>query len=113
MNCEASILLLSAFVLSFALAISLYTIGGRISPRSREERRRAGKNNTYACGEEPPPIKETRINCERFFIFAVFFMIFDVFAFMVAISYSAPAYLSVLYSLIAMMAVTLLIVRKA
>ena len=110
MDCETSILLLVAFILSFTLALTLYAIGDRISSRGRVKRE--GKTIPYACGEEPPSIKGTRMNYERFFIFTIFFMIFDVFAFMIAISYSAPKYLPVLYSLITMMAVIVLLVAR-
>ncbi|RLI38578.1 hypothetical protein DRO64_11585 [Candidatus Bathyarchaeota archaeon] len=110
MNDAASILLLVAFISSFALALSLYIIAGRISLRGVE--RRSERTIPYACGEDPPPTGETRINCERFFIFTISFMIFDVYAFMIAISYSAPIYLPMLYSLITMMAIILLLISE-
>ena len=110
MNDAASTLLLIAFISSFALALSLYIIAGRISPRGVEKR--SERTIPYACGEDPPPTGETRINCERFFIFTIFFMIFDVFAFMIAISYSAPIGLPMLYSLITMMAIILLLISE-
>ena len=98
-------------IVGLALLVSLFLLGaGReFSAKSPDTE---GKLAPYACGE-PIPAAKVRLNMENFFIYAVFFMIFDVFAFMVAISYSAPAYLSILYSLIAMMAVTLLIVERS
>ena len=110
MNDAASTLLLVAFISSFALALSLYIIAGRISHRGAE--RKSERTIPYACGEDPPPTGETRINCERFFIFTIFFMIFDVFAFMIAISYSAPIHLPILYSLITVIAIILLLISE-
>ena len=110
MNDAASMLLLVAFISSFALALSLYVIAGRISPKGVEKR--SERTIPYACGEDSPTIGETRINCESFFIFTIFFMIFDVFAFMIAISYSAPIYLPIIYSLITLMAIILLLISE-
>ena len=107
---DAASMLLVVFISSFALALSLYIIAGRISPRGMEKR--AERAVPYACGEDPPPTGETRINCERFFIFTIFFMIFDVFAFMIAISYSAPIHLPILYSLITVIAIILLLISE-
>ena len=110
MNDAASVLLLVAFTSSFALALLLYVIAGRISPKGVEKR--SERTVPYACGEDPPTIGDTRINCESFFIFTIFFMIFDVFAFMIAISYSAPTYLPIIYSLITLMAIILLLISE-
>jgi len=110
MNDAASVLLLVAFTSSFALALLLYVIAGRISPKGVEKR--SERTVPYACGEDPPTIGDTRINCESFFIFTIFFMIFDVFAFMIAISYSAPIYLPIIYSLITLMAIILLLISE-
>ena len=105
------ILLLTAFAISFSLGLLIYLIGGKISAKGRKKER--GKTISYACGEEPPPVGEVRLNLERFFIFAVYFLIFDVFAFLIAISSSAPWYLPTIYSLIVLMAVfTFLIMRR-
>ncbi len=105
------LLLLIVFTLSFLVGSLIYLIGGKISAKSKEKK--SEKNIPYACGEKPPPIKEVRINLERFFIFAVYFLIFDVFAFIIAISSSAPWHLPTIYSLVVLMAVfTFLISRR-
>jgi len=48
-----------------------------------------GKLAPYACGE-PVPATKVRINVENFFIYAVYFMIFDVLGFVLATTVSQP-----------------------
>jgi len=111
MEINALTLLLIAFTFSLLLGSMIYVIGGKISSKGREKER--GKTISYACGENPPRIKEVRINLERFFIFTVYFLIFDIFAFIIAISSSAQWYLPTIYSLIVLMAVlTFIILRR-
>ncbi|MCD6504720.1 NADH-quinone oxidoreductase subunit A, partial [Candidatus Bathyarchaeota archaeon] len=47
----------------------------------------AGKSAPYACGEDLPA-EELKVNLERFFVFAVYFLIFDVLAFILATSFA-------------------------
>jgi len=100
-------LLLIVFAFSFLSALAIYWVGGKISVKSKE------KSPPYACGESPPSMSDVRLNLERFFVFAVYFLIFDVFAFIIALSSSAAWYLPAIYSFIVLIAIlTLLIVRR-
>ncbi len=99
-----------ALATSFLIALLIYWIGGKISVKTKHTSRE--KTIPYACGEEPPKVGETRINLERFFIFAVYFLIFDVFAFLIATSWSIVRSYPLIYSIIILMAaLTPLIVR--
>jgi len=106
-----SFLLLAILAFSFLVALAIYWTGGKISAKSK--RKIEGKTVPYACGENPPPVNDVRINLERFFVFAVYFLIFDVFAFVIAVSSSAAWYLPTIYSIIVLMAALMfLIVRR-
>ena len=101
MYSDALTLLFVIFTLSFTLGLAIYVFGGRLSVKGGGEK--GAKSVPYACGENPP--EEARINLERFFVFAVYFLIFDVFAFMIAVSSSAYWILPLFYSLITLMAI--------
>jgi hypothetical protein len=110
MGNDSLFLLLAIFAFSFLIALIIYWVGSKVSAKGEKKCR--GKTVPYACGEEPPPIGEVRINLERLFVFAVYFMIFDVFAFLIAVSSSAVWYLPTIYSFVVLIAVlTFLIVR--
>jgi len=101
MYSDALALLFVIFILSFTLGLAIYVFGGRFSAKGGGEK--GAKSVPYACGENPP--EETRINLERFFVFTVFFLIFDVFAFIIAVSSSAYWIFPLFYSLITLMAI--------
>jgi len=103
MEGNSLILLFIAFTFSFLLGLLIYVIGGKLSIKIKGKE--GGKTIPYACGEEPPPVREVRINLERFFIFTVYFLIFDVFAFLISLSFSMPWHLPTIYSLIVLMAI--------
>ena len=107
---EPSLILLLSFAFSLLFALLIYWVGGKASARKQSNDE---KFVPYACGEEPPKVKEFRINLERFFIFTVHFLIFDVFAFLIAISWSAAWPYPLVYSIIVLLAVlTFLIARR-
>ncbi|RLG89561.1 hypothetical protein DRO34_07100 [Candidatus Bathyarchaeota archaeon] len=85
----------------------IYLIGGKSSARNTSKNT-DGKTAPYACGEEFPA-EELKVDLERFFVFAVFFLIFDVFAFIVATSFSAAGLLPIAYCLIVLTAVLMLL----
>jgi len=62
----------------------------------------------YACGEKLQG-RKIQINFERFFIYAVYFMVFDVLAFILATSMSFLGWLPVFYILIVIAAIIPLI----
>ena len=72
------------FIVSLGLSTLLYLIGAMISPKSKKTK---GKLSPYACGEELPPQK-FQVNVRSFFLYVTFFMIFDISAFLLAMSFS-------------------------
>jgi NADH:ubiquinone oxidoreductase subunit 3 (subunit A) len=75
-------------IMGLAIIVALFVLGvGReISPKSPDTE---GKLAPYACGE-PVPATKVRMNVENFFIYAVYFMIFDVMGFVLATTVSQP-----------------------
>lgn len=93
------------FLLSLLIALILYLIGGKVGARGEET---ADKVAPYACGEDLPP-RKLQIDVERFLVYAVYFLIFDILAFVLATSLNTPGIFPVLYSLIVLMAVVILL----
>lgn len=81
---------LSGFSIIIGLAILvgtiIYAYGKVLAPTSPDTE---GKLAPYACGEPIPP-KKVRLNVENFFIYAVYFMIFDVLGFVLATTVGRP-----------------------
>jgi NADH:ubiquinone oxidoreductase subunit 3 (subunit A) len=96
------------FVVSLVAALIIYWVGGRLAPKSVHDE---AKNAPYSCGEQPP-MKEAKLDLERFLTYAVYFLIFDVLAFVVMTSFYATDYLPVMYSLIVLIAVGMLIFAR-
>ena len=96
------------FGVSLAAALIIYRIGGRLSPKSDQNKE---KNASYSCGEQGP-VKEAKLDFERFLTFAVYFLIFDVLAFVTMTSFYATGFLPVVYSLIALVAVGMLVFAR-
>lgn len=97
--------LLLAFSLALVFSILLYLIGCIVAPKTKET---IGKLAPYTCGEEYPAIK-IRVNVERFFLYLTFFAIFDISAFMLAVSFSNLGFYPVIFgAIILIAAVTLL-----
>jgi NADH:ubiquinone oxidoreductase subunit 3 (subunit A) len=68
------------------VAFIIVTFGNGIAPKSPDTE---GKLASYACGEPVQPTK-VRVNAENFFIYAVYFMIFDVLGFVLATTFANP-----------------------
>jgi NADH:ubiquinone oxidoreductase subunit 3 (subunit A) len=100
--------LLLPLVFGFCVIImlSVYWFSGKVSAKSKGAS--AGKTAPYACGEDMPA-EELKMDLDRFFIFAVYFLIFDVLAFIVATSFSSIGLLPITYTLIVLMAVVMLL----
>jgi NADH:ubiquinone oxidoreductase subunit 3 (subunit A) len=96
------------FGVSLATALIIYWIGGRLAPRSEQNKE---KNAPYSCGEQGP-VKEAKLDLERFLTFAVYFLIFDVLAFVVMTSFYATDFLPVVYTLVVLTAVGMLIFAR-
>ncbi len=71
--------------LAFAaiITIALYLLGGKLAAKGKPS---PGKYKPYACGEDLPP-PEPKVNLMAFFWYILFFVVFDVVAFIVATSY--------------------------
>jgi len=100
-----------ALGLAALLTIMLYFVGGKLAAKGRAS---PGKYEPYACGEDLPP-PEPRVNLMAFFWYILFFVVFDVVAFIVATSYgvlgtTAPMLkvLPAVYLALAIMAVLVL-----
>lgn len=89
------------FVFLSALLVSsfLYIVGLKIAPKVKKTKRPSGKLAPYACGEDMPAMK-FQVNIQRFFLYVTYFMIFDISAFMLALSFSSRGVYPVLFSAI-------------
>ena len=81
------------FVLSISLGVILYIFGSIIAPKVKKK---PEKLAPYACGEDLPAEK-LQVNAEEFFIYATYFLIFDVVAFMLATSLGKPGFFPILF----------------
>lgn len=93
------------FLISITVGLILYLVGGRIGAKGRKS---PGKVAPYACGEDLPP-RELQVNVERFLIYAVYFLIFDILAFILATSLTTPGYFPAVYASIVLMATVILL----
>lgn len=86
------------FVFLSALLISsfLYIIGLKIAPKAKKTKGTSGKLAPYACGEDMPA-KKFQVNIQRFFLYVTYFMIFDISAFMLALSFSSQGIYPILF----------------
>ena len=73
-------------VLAIVVAFFIMGVGNEVSAKSPDT---VGKLAPYACGE-PVPATKVRMNVENFFIYAVYFMIFDVLGFVLATTIARP-----------------------
>ena len=88
------------FVLSILLGVILYIFGSIIAPKVKKT---TEKLAPYACGEDLPAEK-LQVNTEKFFIYATYFLIFDVVAFMLATSLGKPGFFPILFIAIILVA---------
>lgn len=93
------------FGLSLVFSIILYLIGYVVAPRTTGT---VGKLAPYACGEEYPA-RKIQVDVERFFLYLIFFTIFDISAFMLAISFSNPGFYPVIFVAVILLTVTTLL----
>ncbi len=77
-----------AIILTVAILVAfiILAIGNDLAPKSPDN---PGKLAPYACGEDIPPTK-IRVNVENFFVYAVYFMIFDILGFVLATTLAGP-----------------------
>ena len=94
-----------ALLATVTLSVLLYLLGGRISAKAKPS---TGKLAQYACGEELSSQK-LQVNLQTFFVYAVYFLIFDILAFMLATSLASPGLLPAMYTLVLLFAVVMLL----
>jgi NADH:ubiquinone oxidoreductase subunit 3 (subunit A) len=105
---EIPFLLPIVFGVSLLVAIVIYIVGRKIAPKGQNI---AGKTAPYACGEDIT-VKEVKVDLERFLTFAVYFLIFDVLAFVTVTSFYNMGMMPIIYSLVVLMAVAMLIFAR-
>jgi len=93
------------FFLSLVVGLILYGIGGKVGAKGEKTE---GKVAPYACGEDLPA-RKLQVDVERFLIYAVYFLVFDILAFILATSLNTPGYFPAIYALIVLMAVVILL----
>lgn len=71
-----------SIVIPLVFALLVYWLGGRISFKGRSS---PGKLKPYACGEDLPPVRRT-LDLTRFYIYLVYFMIFDILGVILALA---------------------------
>jgi NADH:ubiquinone oxidoreductase subunit 3 (subunit A) len=103
---EIPFILPLVFGVSLMVAVIIYLIGGKISAKGSQNV--PGKTAPYACGEDTP-LEEVKIGLERFLTFAVYFLIFDIFAFVMVTSFYIGGLMPIVYALIVLMSVAMLV----
>ncbi|MCK4424661.1 NADH-quinone oxidoreductase subunit A [Candidatus Bathyarchaeota archaeon] len=93
------------FFLSLVIGLILYLVGWIVGAKGEKT---VGKVAPYACGEDLPP-RKFQVDVKRFFIYAVYFLIFDILAFILATSLSTPGFFPAIYAFIVLMAVVILL----
>jgi NADH:ubiquinone oxidoreductase subunit 3 (subunit A) len=96
--------ILLVFVASLIVSLIFFWIGSRISPKGLKT---PGKLAPYACGEDVP-VMQLQVNVERYFIYAVYFLVFDALAFLLALSFSTPGFYPILFAIVVLLAVAVL-----
>jgi NADH:ubiquinone oxidoreductase subunit 3 (subunit A) len=96
--------ILLVFVASLIVSLIFLWIGSRISPKGLKT---PGKLAPYACGEDVP-VMQLQVNVERYFIYAVYFLVFDALAFLLALSFSTPGFYPILFAIVVLLAVAVL-----
>jgi NADH:ubiquinone oxidoreductase subunit 3 (subunit A) len=104
---DSPYLLPAVFGFCVFVTLFIYWLGGKLSPKTGQSTA-AGKTAPYACGEDLPS-GELRIDLDRFFIFAVYFLVFDVVAFTLTTSFNSLGLIPITYTLIVLMAVLMLL----
>lgn len=95
------------FFLSLLIGLFLYLIGRRVGARGEKT---TDKVSPYACGEDLPA-RKLQVDVERFLVYAVYFLIFDILAFILATSLvlPPPGIFPIVYAAVVLMAVLILL----
>jgi len=85
------------FLVAFLISVFFYAIGWKIAPKAEKPKKTSAKLEPYACGEAMPA-RRFQVDIQRFFLYVTFFMIFDISAFMLALSFNVGAFYPILFS---------------
>lgn len=91
------------FLLTIVIALAIFLSGRKSKPYPPGSM----KTEPYACGEKVTP-EEVHVDLNRFLVFAVYFLIFDLLAFTIATSFFDLGLAPVIYSLVVLMSITML-----
>ena len=105
MPIDPSISLPFIFLLSLLIAQILYQIGEQVGAKSKQS---MDKVAPYTGGEDLPA-RKLQVNVERFLVYAIYFLIFDIVVFILATSLNTPGIFPALYAIIVLMAVIILL----
>lgn len=105
MRIELLISLPFIFFLSLLIGLIFYLVGRIVGAKGKESTEKVAP---YACGEDLPA-RRLQVDVERFLVYAVYFLIFDILAFILATSLTTPGIFPVLYAAIVLMAVVILL----
>jgi NADH:ubiquinone oxidoreductase subunit 3 (subunit A) len=94
------------FIVLFSVIVgaAIYWIGGKLKAKGEAS---PGKEEAYACGENMPAVK-TQVNIQSFFMYAFYFMIFDILAFVLVTSFGTAGIYATLYTGIVFLAIIVL-----
>lgn len=94
------------FGISFLIAIIIFIAGSLISVRIPRKTKLGF--TPYACGEAFPTTK-MQVNLDNFFLYLTLFLIFDVAAFFLVLSYENPGFYPILFCLVIIVNISTLI----
>lgn len=96
------------FLICLLTTLFLFWMGGKFSVKGRKT---PDKLAPYACGEDLPPYRP-QVNVQRYFIYGLYFLIFDAFAFFLALSFAHPGLYPIIFAVIALIAILVMIPMK-
>jgi NADH:ubiquinone oxidoreductase subunit 3 (subunit A) len=100
------------FLVSIIVTLIFYGIGRSISAKGEKT---PGKLASYACGEDFPAVK-LQVNVERFFVYTIYFLIFDALAFLMVLSFASlvPSLIiyPVIFSIIVLLSVAIMLSKR-
>lgn len=94
------------FAVSFLVALIIFIAGSLTSVRVSRKTKLG--LTPYACGEAFPAAK-LQVNLENFFLYLTLFLIFDVAAFLVVLSFENPGFYPILFCLVIIVNISTLI----
>ena len=85
------------FLLAFLISVLFYVVGWKIAPKGEKTKKTSAKLEPYACGEAMPA-RRFQVDIRRFFLYVTFFMIFDISAFILALSFNVGAFYPTIFT---------------